>query len=290
MKYFSRTFRVDWSESNTVGEVHLSTYFKYVIETAWDWGAAIGLGIEDSEELGLGWLVRATELNLHRPLRPNDVFELTIWLADWKRVHGTRYFELVLKEGGDLVADGAQEVVTVNLKTMRPVPVPPNIIENITIDNPRLVKQQKFPKLTTPRETAFVTQRTVDWRDLDAQEHVNNTHYVAFAEDAIARAMATTGWTPARFKGENLAMDNQRLHVQYLSPAEWGETLDIYTYLTELTPAGGVWHVEIERRDDQKPIAQCVVEWGLVNRTERDEQDLPENLFNALKNSVATET
>jgi YbgC/YbaW family acyl-CoA thioester hydrolase len=287
LKYFSRTFRVDWSETNTVGEVHLSAYFKYVIETAWDWGAAIGLGIEKSEKLGLGWLVRATELNLHRPLRPNDVFELTIWLADWRRVHGTRYFEIVLKESGELVADGSQEVVTVNLKTMRPVPIPPNIIENITIENPLLVKQQKFPKLTAPRETAFATKRTVDWRDLDAQEHVNNTNYVAFAEDAIASALATTGWTPARFKTENLAIKNQRVHVHYLAPAAWGETLDVYTYLTELTSAGGVWHVEIERHDDQKPIAQCVIEWGLVNRTDGEQQKLPKNLFDGLKENIA---
>ncbi len=85
LKYFTRTFRVEWSETNAIGQVHLATYFKYVVETAWEWGAAIGLGIDESEKLGIGWLVRATELTLHRPLRPDDVFELTIWLADWRR-------------------------------------------------------------------------------------------------------------------------------------------------------------------------------------------------------------
>jgi len=287
LKYFSRTFRAEWSETNAIGEVHLSAYFKYVVETAWEWGAAIGLGIDESEELGLGWLVRATELTLHRPLRPNDVFELTIWLADWRRVHGTRYFELVMKESGELVAQGAQEVVSVDLKTMRPATVPARIIDNITIENPRLVEQQKFPKLTAPRETAFATLRTVNWQDLDSQEHVNNTHYIAFAEDAFTTAMATAGWTPERFKAEDLALRNQRVHVQYLSPAAWGETLNIYTYLTELTPSGGVWHVEIERRGDQKPIAQCVIEWGLVNRTRGERQELAESLFDVLKNKIA---
>ena len=288
MKYFTRTFRVDWSETNAVGEVHLSAYFKYVVETAWEWGAAIGLGITGSEELGLGWLVRATELNLHRPLRPNDVFELTIWLADWRRVHGTRYFELVMKESGELVAQGAQEVVSVDLKTMRPATVPARIIDNITIENPRLIEVQKFPELKALRETAFATQRTVNWQDLDSQEHVNNTHYIAFAEDALTTAMATAGWAPERFKAENIAIRNRRVHVQYLAPAAWGATLDVYTHLIELTPAGGVWHVEIERRSDRKPIAQCVIKWGLVSRTDGKQRDLPESLFDGLKEEIAT--
>ncbi|MBU1642546.1 acyl-CoA thioesterase [bacterium] len=287
MKYFTRTFRVNWSEANAIGEVHLSTYFKYVVETAWEWGAAIGLGIADSEELGIGWLVRATELNLYRPLRPNDVFELTIWLADWHRVHGTRYFELVMQGSGELVAQGAQEVVSVDLKTMHPATVPAHIIDNIKIDNPRVVEQQKFPKLTAPRETAFATQRTVNWQDLDSQEHVNNTHYIAFAEDAFTTALATAGWTPARFKAEDLAISNKRVHVQYLAPATWGETLNIYTYLTELHPAGGVWYVKTEHRSDRKPIVQCVIEWALVSRTDGEQRDLPESLFDVLKVSIA---
>jgi len=50
-KYFTRTFRVGWSEINTIGQVHLSEYFRYVIETAWDWGATVGLSIAESEDL-----------------------------------------------------------------------------------------------------------------------------------------------------------------------------------------------------------------------------------------------
>ena len=75
--------------------------------------------------------------------------------------------------------------------------------------------------------------------------------------------------------------------MQYLAPAAWGETLNIYTYLTELNPAGGVWHVKIERRSDRRPIVQCVIEWGLVNRTDGKQQDLPESLFDGLRKKIA---
>ena len=60
--YFSRTFRVRWSEVNANGQVDLAGYLRYTIETAWDWGAANGLSMEESEKLGLAWVIRETEI------------------------------------------------------------------------------------------------------------------------------------------------------------------------------------------------------------------------------------
>jgi len=39
---FTRTFRVRWAEINAVGQLGLTEYFRYVIETAWDWGPQLG--------------------------------------------------------------------------------------------------------------------------------------------------------------------------------------------------------------------------------------------------------
>lgn len=89
---FTRTFRVRWSALNAVGQVDLSEYFRYVVETAWDWGATIGLNIAESDELGLAWVIREAEINFYRPLGSNDIFDLTIWLVDWRRVRGIRCF------------------------------------------------------------------------------------------------------------------------------------------------------------------------------------------------------
>jgi YbgC/YbaW family acyl-CoA thioester hydrolase len=286
-KYFTRTFRVRWVAINAIGQVELSEYFRYVIETAWDWGATVGLSIAESNELGLAWVIRETELHLHRPLYPNDVFELTIWMVDWRRVRGTRCFELVLRDGGELVAQGTQEIVSLDLTSLRPVVTPDHIIEQLRIDNPRVIPHQKFPKLQLNREAAFVSQKTVEWRDLDAQEHVNNANYAAFAEDAATLALGASGWSPSRFKTQGLAVMNQRVQIQHQSPALWGETLDVVTSLVGLKPTGGVWHIEITRTSDREPIVQCMIEWSLANRISGEERILPDSLFEVLKKKVA---
>ena len=284
-KYFSKTFRARWSATNAIGQVELSEYFRYVIETAWEWGATIGLSIAESEELGLGWILREAEIIFFRPLNPDDVFELTIWLVNWRRVRGIRCFELVLKDNGELLAQGVQEVVSLDLKTMRPVATPDQIIDKIRMENPRVVPHQKFPKFQMQQEPTDIVQRTIEWRDLDLQEHVNNANYAAFAEEATTQVLATLGWSPTQFKNQGLTVMNRRVHIQYLSPTSWGERLNVRTSLVELNPSGGVWYVEMERTSHE-PIAQTTIEWSLANRVGEEKQILPESLFRALKDKV----
>ena len=286
-KYFTRTFRVRWSEANAVGQVDLSGYLRYVMETAWDWGAANGLSIAECEELELAWVMRDTELVFFRPLYPNEIFNFTIWLIKWRRVRGTRCFELRLKDGNDIVAQGTQQIVAVDIKTLRPISPPEYLLDNFQIENPRIIQQQKFPKFQTRPETTFVIQSDVEWRDLDSLEHVNNATYAAFAENATTQALAAVGWSPSHFKTQGLAIANQRFHIQYQSSVVWGDTIDVITYLVELKPTGGIWHIEIERSTDGGPVIQCVIEWSLVNRKSGEEQILPESLFRALKEIVA---
>jgi YbgC/YbaW family acyl-CoA thioester hydrolase len=285
-KQFTRTFRVSWSKTNAIGQVDLSGYLRYLSETAWDWGAANGLGIRESEKLGLAWIIREQEINLYRPLTPNDIFDFTIWLINWRRVRGTRCFELRLKDGKELVAQGVQQVATLDSKTFRPVRPPEHLLENFLMENPRVIQQRRFPKFQTQPETAFVTQRNVEWRDLDLLEHVNNATYADFAEDAAAQALAALGWSPSQFKTEGFTVVNRRFHIQYQSPALWGETLNVAANLLELKPTGGTWYIEVERPSDGKSIVKCVIEWSLTNRVSGEEQPLPESLFRALKEMV----
>jgi YbgC/YbaW family acyl-CoA thioester hydrolase len=287
-KVFSKSFRVSWNEINASGEVGLSAYFQYVVETAWAWGAANGLGEAESDAAGLAWVIRETELGLHRPLRSRDEFELTIWLKDWRRVRGTRCFELRIKDGGELIAQGVQEIVVLDSTTLRPVPAPRALIEHLRMENPRLVPHQEFPKYRNPEGAAFVTERAVEWRDLDWQEHVNNSIYPAFAEEAAVRALASLGWPPAEQKAQGVAVVNRRVHIQYQSPASWGERLRVGASLMGLKSTGGTWYVEMERPSDHELISRCILEWSAMDRASGAVKELPETVSEALRERLAT--
>lgn len=285
-KYFTKSFQVSWNDINATGELGLSAYFQYVVETAWAWGAANGLGIAESEASGLAWVIHETEIDLLRPLRAGDQFELTIWLKEWRRVRGTRCFELRMKSGTEVVAQGVQEIVVLDSSSMRPVPAPAPLIEKIRMENPRIVPHQELPKYRIPEGSAFPSERAVEWRDLDWQEHVNNSIYPAFAEEAAARALAAMGWSPADLKEAGLAVGYRRVHIQYPSSASWGEKLSISTCLVDLKSTGGRWYVLMDRTSDKDPVARCELEWSVLDRATGEVREMPATLARRLQERV----
>ncbi len=203
---------------------------------------------------------------------------------------GTRCFELRIKDGGELVAHGVQEIVVLDSATLRPVSPPEHLIENLRMQDPRVVPHHAFQKVQIPVEAGFVTERAVEWRDLDWQEHVNNSIYPEYAEEAGAQALAALGWPPAALKAAGLAVANRRAHIQYLSPASWAERLNLTTAVVGLNSTGGTWYVDMQRQADKERVARCALEWAAIDGITGQPKALPEALARALHGRlVATE-
>jgi len=275
-KIFTRTFRARWGELDPSGTVSPANYLRYLIETAWDWGTAIGWGEKYSQNPDVFWVIRETEIRFQRPLRHNDVFDFTIWMVNWQRVRGTRCFELKLKESGEVIAQGTQQVVYMDTKTGRPISLSEEEIVKFRHEDPRVFPFERFPKIAAVENT-FVTQRQVEWMDLDIYEHVNNIIYVNYAEEAAAQDFAARGWSPARLTEAGLGVVTKRLHIQYLSIASWGETLDVAIHPVSINHTGGSRYIKITRTDGS-PVAECIMDWELVDRKSGEARSLPGEL------------
>jgi acyl-CoA thioester hydrolase len=275
-KIFTRTFRVRWAELDASGTVNPANYLCYLIETAWDWGDAVGLGVNDSQTLDLFWVIRETEFRFLRPLSHNDIFDFTIWLVNWQRVRGTRCFELKFKENGDVIAQGTQQVVCMDVKTGRPVSLSEDVIDRFRLESPRSFPFERFPKITAV-ENPHMTQRQVEAMDLDVYDHVNNAIYIDYAEEAAAQDFSSKCWSPVKLSEANLTIAMRRVHIQYLSIASWGETLNIATHLLKVNDTGGSRYVGMTRADGP-PVTECVMDWELVDRKSGEARPLPQEL------------
>lgn len=275
-KIFTRTFRVRWGELDASGFVSPANYLRYLIETAWDWGLAIGWDANYSQDPDVFWVIRETEIRFLRPLQHNEVFDFTIWLVNWQRVRGTRCFELTLKESDEIVAQGTQQVVYMDAKTGRPKNMPEEMINTFRLEDPRIFTIERFPKITET-ETAYRIQRKIESMDLDVYEHVNNAIYINYAEEIAAQDFASKGWSPMKLAEASLAIVPRRLHIQYLSMAVWGEMLNIFTHPLQVNTTGGTRYVGITHADGSL-VAECIMEWELVDRKSGEARTLPDEL------------
>jgi len=279
-RIYTRTFRVRWSELDARGQVSPSSYLRYLVETAYDWGEALGLGAKSEETLGLFWLIRETEINFFHPLNHDDIFDFTIWMINWQRVRGTRFFEIKLKDTGTVVAQGTQHIVCMDRETQRPTNPPESIINNFRLDEPRIFPYERFPKITRSTNS-YQCPRKVEWQDLDALKHVNNSVYVNFAEETAAKELHSLDWSPLKLSEHNLSLATRRIHIQYLSPAVWGEDLVISTQALRIEQDGGSRFVGINRKDGSV-VAECILDWKLVDSGSGAEQALPKEFVEHL--------
>lgn len=280
-KIFSRTFRVRWSELDANGRVSPASYLRYLVETAYDWGDALGLGATNDQALGLFWLIRETEIHLFRSMHHNDVFEFTIWMVSWQRVRGTRCFEIKLKDSGEVIARGTQHIVCMDSRTQRPASPPEQIINNFRLDDPLVFPFERFPKVSAATGSIFSSQRQVEWQDLDALEHVNNAIYVTYAEEAAAQHLASLGWPPQKLAEQGLLLAARRVHIQYLSPAVWGEVLNISTHLLSSNASAGMRYIGMTRADGSQ-VAECILDWAVLDRQTGLPRELPPGLTASL--------
>lgn len=283
-KIFTRGYRVRYSEINPDGQLTPTDYARYIIDTAYDWGETLGLGDQISEELGLYWVIRETEIQFFGSLHFMEEFDFTIWMLAWKRVRGTRAFVVKDKNRGVTIAQGVQQIACMDSKTQRPVSPPEDLINNFRLDAPLDMPSQRFPKTPVSPEKSFTLQQKVAWQDLDLLDMVNNAVYIAYAEEAVTQLFARFGWSPNELKARGLARLVRRLHIQYQMPAMWGDMLNITIFSLKQDITGGSLCASMTRASDGVSIASCILDWGLIDRGSGEMHPLPEPLVNALKN------
>ena len=285
-KIYTRTYRARYSDINADGQLAPADTARYILDTAYAWGETLGLGDRVSEELGLYWVIRETEIQFFGRLRFMEEFDFTIWMLDWKRVRGTRAFIVSHKNTGATVAQGVQQIACMDRVTQRPVSPPEHLIHNFRLDTPREIPSQRFPKIPAWPESSHTLQLKVAWQDVDILDMVNNAVYIAYAEEAAAQLFATLGWPPSELKAHGLARLLRRLHIQYQQPAVWGDWLDVAIFSLKLDGAGGSLFAGMRRLSDGTSIASCILDWRLIERGSGEERPAPETLVKALQNSL----
>jgi acyl-CoA thioester hydrolase len=234
---FRRTFRVRSYETDSYGHVNQANYLRYMQEAAIDASAAVGYDDARYRALGTLWLIRETVIEYFHALRIGDSVEVTTWVGDFRRVRSRRYYEMHLAGSGERVAQASTDWVYLDRASQRPLAVPDEMITAFAPEGldalPPGERREKFPEPPPAPPGAFTMRRTVEWRDVDEAEHVNNAVYLSYMEESAIRQSASIDWPMTRMRDEGFGMIARRHLFDYRHQAVLGDELDVTTYLSE---------------------------------------------------------
>jgi len=115
---------------------------------------------------------------------------------------------------------------------------------------------------------------SVRWRDLDAFNHVNNSKFLSYLEEARLRWMVTL---PGEWIDENVAPVVAAAHVNYRRPIEWPNEIVVELFVERLGNTSlTIGHRILDRDDDTVLFADGNVVMVWIDKQRGQPAALPE--------------
>jgi acyl-CoA thioesterase FadM len=179
-----RPYRVRFEEATAAETIRTAVYLAWLADIAWQHSTLIGFGRKWYSERGLGWLVRAIRLDVLAPIPTYASVLVSTRVLGYRRVAARRECEVRDPDGRPL-AIGHVDWVLVNERGM-PTRVPPEFGQFVRGEAASfdLHKVALPPTPPDAYERPFHIRR----RDLDPMDHVNNSVYLDYFEEALVAA------------------------------------------------------------------------------------------------------
>ncbi|HET9554601.1 MAG TPA: acyl-ACP thioesterase domain-containing protein [Anaeromyxobacteraceae bacterium] len=235
------TFTVHSFDADAFGHLAPAALAGYLQEAAGLNADRQGFGLADLNRQGLTWVLAREQVVLDQAARWGDALEVETWPSGIDRLAALRDFRL--RRGGVEIGRALTTWFALDVATRRPVR-PDRVFP------PGLVKatEHVLPLgLPAPAELAapeLERRFQVRFADIDANLHVTNASYVAWALEAVDEAT---------WRGQRLAA----FDVQFLAECNLGAFVR-----SRSAPAGeGARLHSIVREEDGKEVARVRTEW-----------------------------
>jgi acyl-CoA thioester hydrolase len=138
------------------------------------------------------------------------------------------------------------------------------MVEAFFPEGPPEMMRPRFPTPSPPPPDVFQLRRSVEWRDVDGAQHVNNAVYLAYMEDCAMRVAAAHDWPLARMRAERFKILARHHHIEYQQPALLGDDLELATWLSDVERTSAVRHYTVTRASDDGLLARAhtLLQWA----------------------------
>lgn len=158
------------------------------------------------------WILLNWKVKRFKEIKWSEHFKIKTWPAKHTSVFSIRNYE-VYNEDGERVAIASTRWVLMDLNTKKLVRDITDVVEKYS-EYEKMLFDEDFPRLKVPSNIEYKYNYTVQKRDIDTNDHVNNVKYLEIAYEALPDEVYEKG----KFKN---------IDVMYKHSAFLGEELNI---------------------------------------------------------------
>jgi acyl-CoA thioester hydrolase len=290
-KVFQQSFQVRHYECDAYGHLNNANYLRYMQEAAFNASANVGYDFARYRELGSHWLVRYSDIEYLYPLQYGDQIIVDTWVEDFHRVRSIRAYKFRVDGVDKVAAKAYTDWVYLDSKTLRPISIPDRMIRAFSSDGriDHTSPRRNFHLPTTPSEGVHYSHRSVEWRDLDAEGHVNNAVFLSYIEESGVQVAGVYGWSLERLKGEDIGILARRHQIDYRLPAFLGDELKVGTWISEMGRSTAIRNYVIIRPEDERVLARVSSKYVWINLDSGKPVRIPAEMREDFRENIALE-
>jgi acyl-CoA thioesterase FadM len=205
-----RSYRVRFEEATAAESMRTAIYLAWAADVAWQHSTLMGFGRDWYSARDLYWLVRALRIDVHGSVPTYGEAFTTTQVTGYRRIGAHRHSE-VRDASGELIAVLEIDWVMTNGRGV-PTRVPQEMMDFVA-DSASTFEMLKVALPPAPADAAERRFR-VHRRDLDPLDHVNNSVYLDYFEEALEAA----GRGP-------MLLAPRRYEIDFVAAAEGGDLL-----------------------------------------------------------------
>jgi acyl-ACP thioesterase len=234
-------FTVHSFDADAFGHLAPAALAGYLQEAAGYSADALGFGMEALNRQGVTWVLARERVVLDAPVRLGETLTVETWPAGLDRLAALRDFRLV-RDGAE-IGRALTTWFALDVKTRRPVR-PDRLLPERLHAQPEHVLPPAEPPLPEVARPELERRFQVRLADIDANQHVTNSSYVAWVMEAVDEAT---------WRGLRVAA----LDVQFLAECHHGSYV---RSRSSLQGDGTRLHVVV-REEDGKELARARTTW-----------------------------
>jgi acyl-CoA thioesterase FadM len=225
-----RPYRVRFEEATPDETIRSAQILCWFADVAWQHSMSVGCDRHWYRERGIFLLVRAMRLEVLRPIKTYAEVNVSTDVVGWRHVSARRLSE-VRDTAGELLARGEIDWVMINDRGV-PCRFPPEF--NALFGGPAVPFEMHRVALPEIRDGVHEARFHVRRRDLDPLDHVNNSVYLDYFEEALEQAGL----------GDLLGKLPRAYTLDFAGSAGRGDAL-----VGRLWRAEGCWYYSLARED-----------------------------------------
>lgn len=182
MENHSENYKVEYYDVDAFDNIKISSLSNLMLQISNNQLLQVGMGAHELVEKMLGWVVIQFHFEINRLPKMNEEIVISTKPTGYNRFFTYRDYEVKTTTGETLITVNSSWII-MDLAKREMIQLTDQLGEDLDI--PEIKRGPKFPKMKFTEDFAPGFEYRIRYYDLDANRHVNNSHYFEWMVDQL---------------------------------------------------------------------------------------------------------